>query len=239
MFDRAIAADPQSFAARGERIAVAIAWKGDVTFAENQLLVGPSWSSIRMGLLRQRGLWVLMLQRKFPEALASGAASSRGETLSITQSSALAQRLSSKERFIFIRAIRPGRMQRSSRRRRCGGASCCATRPKILRRHAHHRRLCLLALGRKEDAIAEGKQRGRIAAGISGRLRWAAMLPLRSRKFTLGPANRMTPFGFSIICSWSQQCPNCRRHLKLHSDWDPLRKDPRFQALIDEHARKH
>jgi hypothetical protein len=27
--------------------------------------------------------------------------------------------------------------------------------------------------------------------------------------------------------------------LKLHSDWDPLRKDPRFQALIDKHAGKH
>jgi hypothetical protein len=27
--------------------------------------------------------------------------------------------------------------------------------------------------------------------------------------------------------------------LKLHLDWDPLRKDPRFQALIDKHAGNH
>ena len=50
LFDRAIAADPQSFAAHGMKSALAIAWKGDVGFAENQLVVGAS--GIRSGRAR-------------------------------------------------------------------------------------------------------------------------------------------------------------------------------------------
>jgi Tfp pilus assembly protein PilF len=42
LFDRAIAADPHSVAAHGMKSALAIAWKGDVGFAANQLVLSPS-----------------------------------------------------------------------------------------------------------------------------------------------------------------------------------------------------
>ena len=53
-----------------------------------------------------------------------------------------------------------------------------------------------------------------------------------------GPANRMTPFGLLdhlLVVPNGLTVPM----LKLHSAWDPLRKDTRFQALIDKHAGKH
>jgi hypothetical protein len=53
-----------------------------------------------------------------------------------------------------------------------------------------------------------------------------------------GPANRMTPFGLlDHLLVVSNDLTVAR--LKLHSAWDPLHKDTRFQALIDKHAGKH
>jgi tetratricopeptide (TPR) repeat protein len=79
ILDRAIAADPQSVGAHGMKSALAIAWKGDVTFAENQLsLVPPGFDPD--GLVTSARVWVLTLQRKFAEALQM-TQQFRGETL--------------------------------------------------------------------------------------------------------------------------------------------------------------
>ncbi len=68
LFDRAIAADPQSFSANGMKSALAIAWKGDVNFAEKQLAsIPPGFDPD--GLVTAARIWILMLQRKFAEAL--------------------------------------------------------------------------------------------------------------------------------------------------------------------------
>src|SRR5262249_29067009 len=66
--DRAIAAAPQAFAPVGFKAYLAILSKGDVTLAEKQLSSSPI-NSDPNGFLVWARWWLLMLQRKFPEAL--------------------------------------------------------------------------------------------------------------------------------------------------------------------------
>src|SRR5881227_3058254 len=68
IFDRAIAADPQAFASRGMKSALAIAWKGDVGFVEKQLSLVPGEFDPD-GLVTAARVGILMLQRKFADAL--------------------------------------------------------------------------------------------------------------------------------------------------------------------------
>src|SRR5437899_2044471 len=84
IFDRAIVADPQSFGARGMKCALAIAWKGDVGYAENQLASVPAEFDPD-GLVTSARVWVLMLQRKFADAL-QVTQQFRGETLNYPES---------------------------------------------------------------------------------------------------------------------------------------------------------
>jgi hypothetical protein len=62
------------------KVALAIAWKGDVSFAENQLSLVPEGFDPD-GLVTSARVWVLTLQRKFAEALQM-TQQFRGETLS-------------------------------------------------------------------------------------------------------------------------------------------------------------
>src|SRR5882724_11492465 len=67
IFDRALAASPESFSARALKGVVAIFWKGDVQAAENQLSLAPARDA--GGLVTSTKAWVLILGRKFSEAL--------------------------------------------------------------------------------------------------------------------------------------------------------------------------
>src|SRR5262249_50887521 len=68
IFDRTIVVEPQSLTARLNKAEVAIRWKGDVRFAENQLsLVPPGFDPD--GFVTSERVWVLTLQRKFSDAL--------------------------------------------------------------------------------------------------------------------------------------------------------------------------
>jgi tetratricopeptide (TPR) repeat protein len=102
-------------------------------------------------------------------------------------------------------------------------------------RHAQHG-LILAALGQKQEAIAEGK-------------RAVELLP-ESQDALDGP--RATE-ALAQIYAWTGESDEALRlldhllvapsgltipMLKLAPAWDPLRKDPRFQALIDKYAAK-
>src|SRR5437660_12573693 len=66
--DQAIAANPQAFASRGMKSALAIASKGDVEFVEKQLSLVPG-DFDPDGLVTAARVGTLMLQRKFADAL--------------------------------------------------------------------------------------------------------------------------------------------------------------------------
>src|SRR5438874_6954701 len=79
IFDRALVAAPQAFSARALKGVVAILWKGDGKAAEEQLAsAAPTTDS--GGLVISTQVWVMTLERKFPEAL-QAVQQFRGETL--------------------------------------------------------------------------------------------------------------------------------------------------------------
>jgi tetratricopeptide (TPR) repeat protein len=102
-------------------------------------------------------------------------------------------------------------------------------------RHGQHGTI-LAMLGQKEEAIAEGK-------------RGVELLP-ESKDALDGPQSTAT---LAQIYAWTGESDEAFRlldhlltvpsnltvaMLKLDPSWDPLRQDPRFQALIDKHSPK-
>lgn len=228
-FDRAIVADPQSFASRGMKSALAVAWKGDVGYAESQLsLVPPGFDPD--GLVTSSRVWVLMLQRKFADAVRV-AQQIQGETFTYPETG------------LCSKAFLEGRLywyqddkikaQAAFERAKTVGEQLVREAPSDPTRHAQLGAV-LAGLGQKDDAINEGKKA-------------VELLPESEDAFT-GP--RMTA-ALAEIYAWVGEPDEAFRlldhllsvpngltvpTLKLDPVWDPLRNDPRFQALIDKYA---
>jgi serine/threonine-protein kinase len=107
--------------------------------------------------------------------------------------------------------------------------------PDSAARHAEFGAI-LAALGRKEEAIREGK-------------RAVELLP-ESKDALEGP---MMTLALAQIYAWTGENEEALRllehslsnpdgitapDLKLDPAWDPIRKDPRFQALIEKYSAK-
>jgi Flp pilus assembly protein TadD len=100
-------------------------------------------------------------------------------------------------------------------------------------RHAQHG-VILAALGRKQEAIAEGKH--------------AVELLPESKDAFAGPQVTTTLAQIYVSTGETDEALRLIDHLltvpngltvpvlKLDPAWDPLREDPRFQALIDKYA---
>jgi tetratricopeptide (TPR) repeat protein len=105
--------------------------------------------------------------------------------------------------------------------------------PEDAARHAQHG-MILAALDRKQEAIAEGKR--------------AVELQPESRDAFDGPRNTAALAQIYALTGESDEALRLIDHLleipagltipmlKLDPVWDPLRKDPRFQQLIDKYA---
>jgi tetratricopeptide (TPR) repeat protein len=177
-------------------------------------------------------VWLLIMERKFPEALAI-LQKFRGEMMATYTTAPSPKAFLEGMTYLYL-----GDKEKAQLAFEHARALAEKLLPEAPQDSARHGQLGLILafLGRKEEAIAEGK-------------RAVELLPESEDAFD-GPQATTT---LAQIYAWTGESDDALRlldHLlvvpngltvpilKLHLDWDPLRKDPRFQALIDKHASK-
>ena len=227
-FDRAIAIAPQSFATIGYKAYLAML-KGDLTEAEKQLSSIPVESDPN-GMVTWARLWVLLWQRKLPEALAV-VQKFPGETLT-TESTAPAPK-ALLEGIVHELQGDKEKAQPAFEHARLVSEKSLREAPEDAWRHVQQG-LILAGLDRKQEAIAEGKRAVELLPEAQDALAGPRITASLAQIYTLtgefDEAFRLidhllrVPSGLTIAS------------LKLDPAWDPLRKDARFQALIDKYA---
>src|SRR5262245_26369186 len=229
IFDRAIAADPQSFGARGMKAGLAIISNGDVGFAENQLsLLPPEYDPD--GYVTSERVWLLTLKRRFDDAL-QVAQQFRGETLRYPDFG-LCPKASLEGRVYRFKDDKLN-AQAAFERARTVAEKLLGDAPSDPGRHAELG-LVFAGLDQKEDAIKEGKKAMELLPetedAVDGPKATAALAQIyawvgeHDEAFRLLDHLLTVPNGLTVPL------------LKLDPVWDPLRNDPRFQALIDKYA---
>ena len=224
IFDRAIEAAPKSLGPRVEKAKLAVDWKGDLSVMEKQLAemstgVDPD------GLVTFARMQLLLLQQRFSEALAV-----------VNQLPQDASHFD-KPRELFEGAIYTFLNDKEKALSAFGHARPIAEKavregPDDASRHVTLG-LILAGLGQKEMAIAEGRH----AVELLPESRDAFDGP----KMTVALAQIYTWTGESDeafqLLDHSLSTPNgiTVSFLRLDPIWEPLRSDPRFQALIDRH----
>ena len=230
LFDRAIVADPHSFSAYGMKSALAIAWKGDIGFAENQLSrIPPGFDPD--GLVTASRIWVLTLQRKFADAL-QVVQQFPGETLTYPERGPCPK--AALEGGLYLYLGEKEKAHAAFEQARIVAERLVRDAPDDPGRHAQLGAV-LAGLGKKDDAISEGRKA-------------VELLPESEDAFD-GP---QATVALAEICSWAGEHDEAIRlldhlltipsgltvtTLKLDPTWDPVRKDPRFQALIDKYQK--
>jgi TolB-like protein len=229
--NRATAVAPQAFLTVGLKAYLAVVSRGDLAGAEKQIFSLPADFDSN-GLVTWAKWWVLMLQRKFPEALAA-VQKFPGETLIIEGAAPMPKAFL--EGTIYLLEGDKEKAQPALEHARLVSEQLLREAPEDPRRHAQHG-LILAALDRKQEAIAEGK-------------RAVELLPESQDAFD-GPRGNAA---LAQIYAWTGESNEAFRlidhllgvpngltisMLKLDPAWDPLRNDPRFQSLIDKYAAK-
>src|SRR5215470_17447911 len=227
--DRSTAVAPQSWATVGLKAYLAILARGDLTEAEKQISFLPSDVDPN-GMVTWARSWVLMLQRKFPEALAA-VQRFPGEILMVEGAGAVPKALL--EGIIYLLQGNKDKAQPALEHALLVSEQLLRDAPEDPRRHAQQG-FILAALDRKQDAIAEGKRAVELLPesqdAFDGPRGITALAQIYACTGESDEALRLidhllgTPSGLTIPM------------LKLDPVWDPLRKDPRFQALIDKYA---
>ena len=227
-FDRAIVAAPQSFSAHAFKGVVAIFARGDTAVAESQLALVPPAVDL-YGAVTATQVWVLTLQRKFSDAL-QALQKFQGDALNTIDGSIPKSFL---EGSLYEALGDKSKAQKAFEQARIVAERLARESPDDASRHAILGQV-LAALGQKDAAIAEGK-------------RAVELLPESEDAYGGPPISCALAEIYACTGEHDQalrlidhllEVPNglCVPILKLHPVWDPLRKDPRFQTLIDKYA---
>jgi TolB-like protein/Flp pilus assembly protein TadD len=229
MLDRATAVAPQAWATVGLKAYLAILSRGDLIGAEKQISSLPGDVDPN-GMVTWARSWVLMLQRKFPEALAV-VQKFPGEIMIVEGAGPIPKAFL--EGIIHLLQGNKEKAQPALEHARLISEQLLRDAPEDPRRHAQHG-FILAALDRKQEAIAEGKRavelRPESKDAFDGPKITASLAEIYALTGEFDEAVRLidhllqVPNGLTV--------PS----LKLDPVWDPLRKDPRFQALIDKYA---
>ncbi len=224
-YDRAIEAAPSSLSARGAKGKLALDLKGDFREIEKQLTQMVPGDDPE-GLVALSWVRVLMLQRKFPEALAVlnqlPQEVFNDETALVPKASLegmlyLFQGDQAKARVAFQRALP---IAEQSLRESPGDAG----------RHIQLG-FILTGLDRKEEAIAEGKRAVELTPESADALVGPQLTASLAQIYAwVGEKDQALQLVDHLL-----QTPNgvTASMLKLDPMWDPLRNDPHFQTLID------
>jgi TolB-like protein/Tfp pilus assembly protein PilF len=230
-FDRGIEIGPTSFGLRALKSQLMLAWKGDLSFTTQELAKAPEGFDPE-GMISEVRVGIFIYQRKFAEALAL-LQKIKGETLHGENGSPTPKVLLEGICYFFMND--KAKAREAMERARVFVEQQVRENPNDAPHHAQLG-LILAALGRKEDAIREGK-------------RATELLPESKDAFD-GPSMTIQ---LAQIYTWTDETDQALQlveHslntpagitaplLKLDPVWDPIRKDPRFQALIDKYSAK-
>ena len=226
IFDRAIEAAPQSLGPRAEKAKLVVDWKGDLSVMEKELGQVPAGIDPD-GLVTFSRLQLLLFQRKFNDAL------------TLLQQSPQNAFHYDKPRELFEGAIYTFLNDKEKalsafERARPIAEKALSESPDNASRHVTLG-LILAGLGEKELAIAEGKRAVQLLPesqdAFDGPKTTVALAEIYAltgesdRALELLDRSLRTPNGVTVPV------------LRLDPIWDPLRSDPRFQALIERYAK--
>src|SRR6266566_3912390 len=230
LYDRAIEAAPNSLGALAGKGKLAVELKGDFAEIEKRLAQVPPGVDPD-GQVTSVRVWLLMLQRKFPEALAVLNKLPQG----IFHDSTAPVSKAALEGMLYLFQGNKAKAQAAFERARPFAEQSLRESPGDAARHIQLG-FILTGLDRKQEALAEGKRAveltpesedafdgPQITASLAQIYAWVGE---KDQALRLLDRSLETPNGITVPM------------LKLDPMWDPLRNDPRFQALIDKRGAK-
>src|SRR5947207_7092643 len=228
--DRLIATSPQSFQARALKGFIALQLKGDLSAAEKVFSSIPPESD--PGLTTLARFWILKLKRNFPEAL-QVLQQFHSEILHETSTAPAPKAFLEAE--IYLLQGDEAKARTALEHARVVSEQLLREAPEDAARHGQHG-LILAALGQKQEAIIEGNRAVELLPesedAFDGPQVTATLAQIYAGTGEFDEAFRLldhllvVPNGLTVPM------------LELDPAWDALRKDPRFQALIDKYSPK-